>query len=101
MSDTLTLEESGTGGCEPDPNPWHPKKGAAVTIINNSGMLQVLSNISPGLLTPVASERWIVVEKGQEWSGHVGSVKGTYTYNDGLSEGKSKRGVRTGTIDPT
>jgi len=95
MSDTLTLKASGTNGCEPDPNPWKPAKGAAVTIENTSGYEQVLSDISSGLLAPASGGSITVPTTG--WSGHVGSAKGTYTYNDG----SDKRGVRTGTIDPT
>ena len=96
MSDTLTLNASGTGGCAPDQEPWAPGNGASVTIVNSSGSDQVLSNITPGLLAP-APNGSITVTTTTNWTGTVGSNSGTYSYNDG----SDKRGMRTGTIDPS
>lgn len=97
MSNMLTLEASGSGGCTPDQNPWKPTKGGSVTIKNNSGFDQILSNITPGLLNPVGASKSITVTTTQDWNGTVGSTRGTYTYNDGLAE----EDPRNGTIDPS
>jgi len=95
MSDTLTLNPSGTEGCTPSPDPWKPSKGGPVTITNSSGFEQVLHNISPGLLNPSPGGSITVPTTG--WTGTVGNTKGTYSYDDGLG----MRGVRSGTIDPS
>ena len=94
-TNTLTLVASGTGGCSPDQNPWTPTKGGAVTISNTSGVSQTLSDITPGLLAAAPGGSITVPTTG--WSGRVGSANGTYVYNDG----STKRGTRTGTIDPS
>jgi len=103
MSNTLTLSAGGTGGCSPDQDPWTPTHGADVTIINNSGSAQTLSDISNGCLvksgqgsvTSIA----LAAAAGSSWTGKAGSAgaNGTYVYNDG----SNKRGMRTGTIDPS
>ena len=96
MSDTLTLSASGTGGCSPDQNPWEPTSGGAVSIVNNSGAQQMLSDITPGLLNPAPGNS-ITISSGGTWNGRVGTSSGTYSYNDG----SNKRGMRNGTIDPS
>lgn len=95
MSNTLTLNASGSNGCSPSPDPWKPTKGAEVTIVNNSGVQQLLTNVTAGLLAPAPGNTVTVPTSG--WSGRVGQNKGTYSYEDGLPT----RGVRNGTIDPT
>ena len=95
MSNTLTLNPSGTDGCTPSPDPWEPTKSGPVNIVNSSGHEQVLFNITPGLLAPAPGGSITVPTTG--WSGTVGNKKGTYSYNDGLPT----RGVRSGTIDPS
>jgi hypothetical protein len=94
-SRTLTLISSGTGGCEPNYNPWKPPKSGPVNIINNSGVQQLLTNVSRGLLAPAPHKTVTVPITG--WSGAVGNKKGTYQYEDGLED----MGVRNGTIDPS
>lgn len=94
MSNTLTLNPSGTNGCVPDDNPWHPDGGQPVTIVNNSGFDQTLANVTPGLLAPAQQGTITVPTTG--WSGHVGRGIGTYEYDDDIAGAD----VRTGTIDP-
>lgn len=95
MSNTLNLSASGTGGCSPDQDPWEPTSGGSVSITNSSGVSQTLSDITPGLLNPAPGGSITVPTTG--WSGTVGTSSGTYNYNDG----SVKRGVRSGTIDPS
>lgn len=95
MSNTLTLNPSGTEGCTPDQDPWQPTKSGPVTIANDSGYDQLLSNINNGLLNPSPHGSITVLKAG--WTGTVGNKKGTYSFNDGLGS----RGVRKGTIDPS
>ena len=95
MSNTLTLNASGTGGCSPDQDPWTPTSGGSVTITNSSGAQQVLSGITSGLLNPAPGGSITVPTTG--WSGTVGTSNGTYSYNDGSTE----RGMRNGTTDPS
>jgi hypothetical protein len=93
----LTLEASGTNGCEPDKNPWYVCPGKAVEIVNNSGHEQTLSNISNGLISPSPQGRIVVPTSG--WTGRIGNgnTEGTYQYEDGLPVA----GPRTGIIDPS
>jgi len=95
MSETLTLNASGSNGCEPDQNPWTPTKGSAITIVNNTPAELLLTNVTPGLLTPAPGGTVTVPTSG--WSGRVGQNNGTYQYEDGLLDA----GVRDGTIDPS
>lgn len=96
MSNTLTLNASGSGGCTPSDDPWTPTSGGAVTIVNNSGYDQDLTNITPGLLTPAPGNA-ITVTTTANWEGRVGTSNGTYSYDDGLPE----EDPRNGTIDPS
>lgn len=96
MSNTLTLDPSGSGGCTPSPDPWRPPKGGAVTIVNNSGYEQTLASITPGLLTPAPGNA-ITVTTTANWEGRVGNSRGTYVYDDGNPE----KEPREGTIDPS
>jgi hypothetical protein len=107
MSNTLTLNPSGTNGCTPDRNPWTPANGADVTIINSSGCTQTLSNITNGCLiqTGQGGERVTSItldnNNNNRWTGKAGAVanRGTYQYNDGVES--PKRDMRSGTIDPS
>lgn len=92
----LVLNPSGVGGCVPDQEPWEPVGGSSVEIRNDSGSDQTLTNISQGLLAP-APHREIQISTGETWSGQVGNIRGTYTYEDGLED----MVPRTGTIDPS
>ena len=94
-SSTLTLLPSGKNGCTPEWNPWKPPKSGKVNIVNKSGSVQKLTNISKGLLNPSPHDTVIVPLDG--WSGTVGRKKGSYQYEDGLD----LEGVRDGTIDPS
>jgi len=105
MSNTLTLNPSGTNGCTPDQDPWMPTNGADVTIINSSGHTQTLSNITNGCLIktgqgggPATS---ITLDDNDRWTGKAGAVsnRGTYYYDDGVES--PKRDMRSGTIDPS
>jgi hypothetical protein len=103
MSNTLTLNPSGTNGCTPDQNPWRPANGANVTIINSSGHRQTLSNITNGCLIQAGGGRItsITLDHNRDWTGKAGGIanRGTYQYDDG---GESpKRDMRSGTIDPS
>ena len=97
MSNILILNETENGGCEPDQDHWHPTGDHKVTIVNNSGFEQILTNITNGVLTP-ARHLEVIVPKDGCWQGRSGrsQVTGTYTYEDG-----STAVPRTGTIDPS
>lgn len=99
MCNTLTLDSSGTGGCDPDPNPWKPTSGKEVTITNSSGSEQTLSNISKGCLVTKGggTVTSITIADTDDWTGKAGAKKGTYKFDDGLPQ----IGVRDGTIDPS
>jgi hypothetical protein len=103
MSDTLILRSNGEYGCTPDPDPWKPPKGSDVKILNASGSVQTLSNITPGCLTRRGggTVTTITIEPDTEnpWTGRAGSTRGTYTYDDG--EDGAKLAPRSGTIDPS
>lgn len=99
MSNTLTLNASGNGGCTPDQDPWTPTKGANVSIYNGSGAHQNLTNFTNGCLVTQAggTVTSISLDNAQTWQGKAGSARGTYTYDDGLAD----LGTRNGTIDPS
>jgi hypothetical protein len=96
MSHTLTLKASGNKGCTPSEDPWKPRRGRAVTIVNKSGYEQTLASITAGLLTPAPGNA-ITVTTTENWEGTVGRSAGTYVYNDG----KAAKEPRNGTIDPS
>lgn len=104
-TDAMKLEAAGNGGCTPtpdpvpDPIPWLPKSGDTVTITNNSGAQQVLSDITHACLknSQGGAVTSITIEDGETWTGQAGGAKGTYKYQDG-SGGLA---LKTGTIDPS
>jgi len=103
MSNTLTLNPSGTNGCTPDQDPWTPANGAEVTIINSSGYRQTLSSITNGCLIQTRGGRVnsITLDHNGDWTGRAGGIgnRGTYQYDDG---GPSPMlDMRSGTIDPS
>ena len=102
MSNTLILDPSGDGGCEPDQNPWTPPAGAQVTIDNQSGYDQDILNITNHCLKTKSGKTKKNIkdlEKGKKWKGKAGAknVSGDYFFNDGLPE----VGTRSGRIDPS
>ena len=105
MSNTLTLNPSGTNGCTPDQNPWTPTHGADVTITNSSGYTQTLSNITNGCLIETGQgggpATTITLDNNHNWTGKAGAVsnRGSYDYDDGVES--PKRDMRSGTIDPS
>lgn len=94
----MVLKPASNGGCAPDPEEWLPRKNKRIAILNASGALQELFNISANMLVhangdPVVDK--IVIDKGGFWYGEAVG-KGDYWYSGGESATP-----RMGTIDPS
>ncbi len=107
----LVLVYSGYNkGCKPDQNPWKPDKTKGVSIYNDSGYPQKLTNITQALLLQPKpnGNGWdpvdeIQLDNGKTWPsettlGKVANMNGEYSYDDGAPQ--TPKTPRIGRIDP-